>query len=500
MRNARWLLTFVFAASLVAPATAQSSDPDIRFFFQAASADQKVQKDALKEIEKGWRDGYAIMLVEMARFLPSGKGGDDRQIQGGGETLVDSENPGGGGGDPLEGGSRFASRRDPRVQARERLLGFLKDRTGQRFGDDFDAWVEWIWSQPYEPHPQYGVFKANAYAGIDDRFRQYFQGNSLIRLDEVEWGGVRADGIPPLDHPKMIGAAEATYLEDGNIVFGFANNGAARAYPKRILAHHELLYDNVGGAEFTVVYCTLCGTVIPYKSEVSGRAIRFGTSGFLYRSNKLFYEPVTWTLWSSLTGEPVVGRAAGSGLRMDAMPVVTTTWGEWKAMHPDTQVMSLETGFERDYGEGVAYAEYFATDELMFEVPVHDSRLPNKAEILGMRFRPAEGEEGDTEALAIDAAFLARTPLYQTDFAGRRLVVLTTSAGANRVYDAGGADFTRVLDDGRVEDAGGTVWKVTEAQLIREDGSGAPLPRVPAFRAFWFGWYAQYPETSLVTN
>ena len=35
---------------------------------------------------------------------------------------------------------------------------------------------------------------------------------TLIRLDEVRWGGVRQDGIPPLRRPKMIGAHEGSRL------------------------------------------------------------------------------------------------------------------------------------------------------------------------------------------------------------------------------------------------------------------------------------------------
>ena len=45
----------------------------------------------------------------------------------------------------------------------------------------------------------------------------------------------------------MISASEAEYLEDSNVVFGISLNGDARAYPKRILAWHEMFVDKVGG-------------------------------------------------------------------------------------------------------------------------------------------------------------------------------------------------------------------------------------------------------------
>ena len=44
-------------------------------------------------------------------------------------------------------------------------------------------------------------------------------------------------------------------------------------------------------------------------------------------------------------------------------------------------------------------------------------------------------------------------------------------------------------------DATGVGW-VFQYALV--DKSGRRLERVPAHRAFWFGWFAQYPETRLV--
>ena len=95
---------------------------------------------------------------------------------------------------------------------------------------------------------------------------------STIRLHEIKWGGVeRVNGIPPLEYPDHQGAAEAEYVDDDHVVFGIAVNGEARAYPKRILAWHEMAVDTIGGVELTIVYCVLCGTVIPYERVVDGR-------------------------------------------------------------------------------------------------------------------------------------------------------------------------------------------------------------------------------------
>ena len=79
-----------------------------------------------------------------------------------------------------------------------------------------------------------------------------------------------------------------------------------------------------------------------------------GTSGFLYRSNKLMYDQDTQSLWNTIWGQPVVGPLVDRGIVLERLSVVTTTWGEWRRRHPDTKVLSLNTGYDRDYTEGAA--------------------------------------------------------------------------------------------------------------------------------------------------
>ncbi|MEO1475810.1 MAG: DUF3179 domain-containing (seleno)protein, partial [Pseudomonadota bacterium] len=310
------------------------------------SSDQVEIQTAFQGINAEWQTAYIPFLLELARFARS-------------------------------------------AETEQLALRTLRDKTGQDFGVDMNEWYHWWWNEPAAQTSDYGDFKAGLYRQIDPRFETYFkdrQETALIRLDEVRWGGVLQDGIPPLRGPDMITADEANYLEDDNVVFGIEINGDARAYPKRILAWHEMFVDTVGGVNIAGVYCTLCGTVIPYKTDVDGTSHTLGTSGFLYRSNKLMYDAATQSLWNTLTGEPVVGPLANKGISLEHLSVVTTTWGEWKRRHPETQVLSLNTGHFRDYGEGVAYNDYFSTDRLMFNTPFRDDRLKNKQEVLALRF------------------------------------------------------------------------------------------------------------------
>ena len=372
-------------------------------------------------------------------------------------------------------------------------VDLLERKTGQSFGYDLNAWYRWLWNTDEPRHPHYAEFKRLLYEEIDPRFAAYFADArpTRIRLDEIVWGGVRQDGIPPLRRPKMIAAQDADYLEDEHVVFAIEVNGDARAYPKRIMGWHEMFVDKVGGLPVAGVYCTLCGTMILYETRVDGTNHALGTSGFLYRSNKLMYDKKTQSLWNTLHGTPVVGPLATKEIRLPRRGIVTTTWGEWRRRHPDTTVLSLDTGHRRDYGEGAAYRDYFATDELMFSVPVLDQRLKNKDEVLGLIFPQNPGQP-----LAISAAHLSSNPVYHDRIGERRFVVLTDASGANRVYEANGVVFESWDRDATVRDVNGVSWTLTESKLSAADGR--VLYRIPAHRAFWFGWYSAYAHTRLV--
>lgn len=224
-----------------------------------------------------------------------------------------------------------------------------------------------------------------------------------------------------------------------------------------------------------------------YQTEFNGVHHELGTSGFLYRSNKLMYDHATKSYWSTLRGQPVVGPLVGTGIQLERHHVVTTTWGEWKRRHPDTTVLSLDTGHRRDYGEGIAYQKYFATDRLMFGVPQLDRRLKNKDEIVALR--------DDKEQLAVAATYLKKHTVYQDTLGDQRFVILTDPSGANRVYEAGDVDFDKWDGDATATDREGRQWKVASDGLTAEDNQ---LKRLPAHRAFWFGWYSQFPESRLV--
>lgn len=377
---------------------------------------------------------------------------------------------------------------------RRDLLKLLRKKIGQKPTKNFERFNQHVWSVDLANSPDYAYFKQLVHRGLDPAFENYFTPNRRfeIRLDEVTWGGVKQDGIPPLRQPAMISAADADYLAGTDVIFGIEIDGEARAYPQRILAWHEMFVDTIAGVPLAGVYCTLCGTVILYETSVDGMDHEIGTSGFLYRSNKLMYDRATQSLWSTMKGEPVIGPLVGKGIQLPTRSIVTTSWAEWSRRHPDTQVLSLETGHERNYEEGVAYRQYFNSPDRMFETPFADDRLEDKDEVLALRFT----SEGGTP-IAISASFLKRNRIYENETDGQAYVILTDASRANRVYERP-ANLGFVAWDKRLTatDHHGVKWTLSEAALTAPDGR--TLKRLPAHRAFWFGWHGAFPDTVLI--
>lgn len=367
--------------------------------------------------------------------------------------------------------------------AAKRLSDHLKELTGHTDADTWFDWMLWQEANPeIEPHPSFARLKTEIMNRIDPRFSRFLplSEDAKIRLEEVAWGGVGVEGIPALEEPDLISADEADYLIPGELVFGVEINGDARAYPLRILDWHEMLNDTIGGVPVSLAYCTLCGSGILFDGRVEGHDLpfRFATSGFLYRSNKLMFDRQTDSLWNQFTGKPVSGRLASSGITLKVLPVVITSWRDWKARHPDTRVLSLDTGHVRDYTPGAPYGRYFDSAELMFPALSGSDEYALKDFVFGVR--TAGG------AKAWPMMDFEKTPVVN-DRVGLVDVVIIGNARTRsaRAYRRDGREFA----SGAAADdliSGPETWRITENALIGPDGE--KLPRMAGHVAYWFAW------------
>lgn len=339
-----------------------------------------------------------------------------------------------------------------------------------------------------KPHESYHAIKMKLLGNTDKRFLEFFAGefgkpeNTKIRLEEITWGGVLVDGITSLDNPDMIEASEADYLLEDDLVFGVEINGDIRAYPLRIMGWHEMFNDTIGGVPVALAYCTLCGAGILFETLVEGREkpLVFGSSGLLYRSNKLMFDRETNSLWNQFTGAPVVGPLVQTDIKLKIRPNTITTWADWKAKHPNTKVLSLETGYARNYGSGVTYQAYFASPDLMFPAVVGDETTAKRKDyVFGIR------EVGAAKAWPIKA--FQNTPVIN-DSVGLKNVVLIGDANTRtvRAYERGNDETFMLSEQGVLTSKTGD-WDLNEDFLVSKDGKNK-RSRVPGHVAFWFAW------------
>lgn len=133
----------------------------------------------------------------------------------------------------------------------------LEPLSGQKFGDDWAKWAEWLEKQKdIRPNPGFLAWKSALYQLIDPAFGEFLYPGvkHRVRIEEIVWGGVVKDGIPALTNPRHVKPREATYLTPDELVLGISIKGDHRAYPLRIMDWHEMANDVVGGTPITISY------------------------------------------------------------------------------------------------------------------------------------------------------------------------------------------------------------------------------------------------------
>ena len=202
--------------------------------------------------------------------------------------------------------------------------------------------------------------------------------------------------------------------------------------------------------------------------------------------------------------EAVLGELVEEELELELLPVVLTSWEDWLAQHPDTQVLGLVTGYERFYLPGAAHADYFSSTSSMFPVWHRGDQLDTKDRIYALRI------EGAPKAYPINNILIEG--VVNGELAGTNVVLVANRGpisvrGENRrvgpvVYDAGGEvrafdrgdeQFSATGDPDVVVDSQGREWQVTEEALVGPDGETAA--RINGHLAYWFGWFAFFPNT-----
>lgn len=192
-----------------------------------------------------------------------------------------------------------------------------------------------------------------------------------VPISELAQGGPPKDGIPSIDSPKYVDAANAAqWLGPKEPVLVVEHGNEVRAYPLEILVWHELVNDRLEDLSILVSYCPLCNSAVVFDRRVDGNVYSFGVSGIVRQSNMIMYDRQTESLWQQITGEAIVGRMTGSALRI--VNSQTVSFEDFARAFPNGKVLSRQTGYDRPYGQN-PYAGYEPGNR-----PIMPVRLPKQ--------------------------------------------------------------------------------------------------------------------------
>jgi len=352
----------------------------------------------------------------------------------------------------------------------DRLAATASQLTGGQYVS-FNAWnsltndlIAWDIPAP----PNYLEGKRNIFVPVEPAWERLFADNSVLDWRIVSWGGVLIDDrpfdrtdelcncIPAADNPPVQTAEEATWLTDDAVVFGVVINGEARAYPRQIMEVREMVNDTLGGRDFAMPYCTLCGSAqVWFTDDLPGGIERpvLRTSGLLSRSNKVMYDIVSGSVFDTFLGTADSGPLLDQEIALGGHTVVTSTWGAWVEDNPNTTVLIEDLALGRNFD--------FRGDDgrdvggPIFPIGDVDPRLAVQEDVLGV---------------------------IQAD--GAPLAIHVDSARA-------------ALDRGEVVEIEGIRVLSSGDGVLAIDAEGN---QIAGHQSFWFAWSQFYPRTELWPN
>ncbi len=338
-------------------------------------------------------------------------------------------------------------------------------------------------------------------SGAEAQFSTNFSKHS-VSYDDILSGGPPKDGIPAIDQPSYVSISEAdAWLNDREPIIFVEVGDAARAYPLQILMWHEIINDTLNGKPLVVSFCPLCNTAIAFEREFDGQILDFGTTGRLRYSNLIMYDRQTETWWQQATGEGIVGEYTGEQLTY--YPAAIISWADFKAQYPAGDVLSKETGYNRDYGRN-PYAGYDDINQTPFLFDgVYVDKLPAMARVLTV--------ELNGETVAYPYTTLQELGVVNDAVGGEEIVVFWVAGTASALdasqieagQDVGAAvvysrqERTFFVKDGVAHDEEtDSIWNIF-GEAVQGELRGEMLTPIVSVNHFWFSWAAFKPETRI---
>jgi len=297
------------------------------------------------------------------------------------------------------------------------------------------------------------------------------------------------DGIPSLSNPELLIVSQVDFLSDSELVIGLYDGINAFAFPHQILDWHEIINIRFSRTMVAITYCPLTGTGIGWPQEIENLATEFGVSGLLYNNNLIAFDRATQSNWSQISLKAVNGPLIGT--EMPTFQLVETNWSTWKAMYPETLVVSTDTGWDRPYGL-YPYGDFRTNNNnLFYPLSIDDPRLARKERVHGILM------DGKAKVFRF-SSFDVNNSLITDTFQQQDIIVVGNRSDFIVSFLATLPDGSKpnlsAINEGRaiITDDQGNKWDIFGFPV-----SGPlqmPLEATQSFMGYWFAWGAFYPE------
>ena len=327
---------------------------------------------------------------------------------------------------------------------------------------------------------------------------------SIGMLAFMFWSGYVPYVMTPPEDPEVLDPAQADkLLKPEDFVLGLVHNGQARAYPRDFIARPHFYTDKVGGQSVTVSYCILCNSGIGFKNELKGKPLDLECIT-AYNNNIIYRDKNSGNFIQQLDSKVIHGPEKGAAL--ESLPIIITTWKEWKELHPDTKLYYAPAKTLRDKMVAGMLEMLIPISKLSRrKKPWHrikgklDGRLPAMSFVIGV--------ELNSERCAYPIQDLRQRKVINDTVGGEPIVVLydkdrDVGAVYSRKSDVAELNFSTANSEAGSDviardDNSGSHWNINGV-AIDGDRKGQALQAVPHFNnLFWFSWALFKPDTRI---
>ncbi|WP_421764450.1 DUF3179 domain-containing (seleno)protein [Ekhidna sp.] len=304
----------------------------------------------------------------------------------------------------------------------------------------------------------------------------------LIDPSLIIGGGVGKDGIPSLDDPTFISRDEVDFLKDNELVIGINTGDQTLLFPHRIIDRHEIVNGQADNFNYTMTFCPLTGSAIGFCRGSDGS---FGVSGLLHNSNLIYFDRKNDSHWSQMLLTSIRGPSVCKTINV--LNLIEMTWKEWKQQSIDFKVLSINTGFDKDYSQ--SFSELIElNDTPLWPYSPQDTRLENfeRVYVLFIDSRPKAYPLNAENSLSI----------IKDTILGTRVILITyNEAGLiTAFYDEGGEYSIESQSEGIIIRKQNKSWDIFGKSFNDEHED---LTKPNGYTAYWFSVGAMFPGIEL---